>query len=137
MKARILFLDDNEERVRKFLSCTPFDVDVIVVRDAETAIDVIAGCDPNILFLDHDLGGEEMVDPDPLANTGTAVVKFLVARGWHHPSVKRIIVHSLNVPARTAMVKSLKDRGLWEVWDAPFTAWDWERIGSAWANLDL
>lgn len=135
MKKRILFLDDNEERIRGVLLRIPFDVEVVVVRDASTCIDAIIGMDPDVLFLDHDLGGEEMVEEDEHGNTGTAVVRFLVDHGANYPSIKRIILHSLNTPARINMKGSLDSTGRYEVWDAPFTAWDWQRFDGAWKNL--
>lgn len=136
MKPRVLFLDDNEERIRGFLLRVPFDVEVIIVRDADTAIEAIEHMRINVAFLDHDLGGKVNVATDPYGNTGSCVVRHLVAYGFKYPWLKRIILHSLNEPARTSMRESLTAQGSWEVWDAPFTAWDWDRLNSAWKNLD-
>ena len=63
-------------------------------------------------------------------NTGSEVVRFLQKRTTIL-NVKRIVVHSLNTPARERMVKDLKKIGFF-VTDAPFTMIDWESISNAW-----
>lgn len=131
---RLLFLDDNEERVRSFLCHVPQDLSVVVVRDAIMAIEALIYLQPSVLFLDHDLGGEQMVAANPLKNTGSMVVEALVAHDFPH--VRRIICHSLNTPARKLMVERLKSADTdWEVWDAPFVNWNWQTLHRSWEDL--
>ena len=132
---RILILDDNEERVHSVLKRIPFDVEVVVVRDASTCIDAIAGIRLDVLFLDHDLGGEVMVKEDEHGNTGTAVVRFLVDHSKHYPEIKRIVCHSMNEPARKRMVADLLKAG-YHTWDAPWALWDWKLVPVLWENPD-
>lgn len=105
---RILFLDDNPARLRWARREFIPGHDLSLVDSAAAATDLLGslfGWD--LVFLDHDLGGEEHADPsDP--NTGSAVVRW-VAR--NRPGVGRFIVHSLNAPAANGMVLSLREAG--------------------------
>ena len=110
---RVLFLDDNPDRTKKFRSWFPS------AETAETADEIIALLikgDTDHLFLDHDLGGEVYVDPD-LPNTGMAVVRWIEE---NKPSIEKIIIHSLNADRAVEMVVRLTLAG-YQASRNPFT----------------
>lgn len=100
----ILFLDDSPERARRFRASWP---SAIIVSTAAEAITQLATQPWNHVLLDHDLGGEEHVDSSR-DDTGMAVVRWIVD---NNPIINNIIVHSLNTPARIAMVSALVNAG--------------------------
>ncbi len=111
----ILFLDDDLYRCKRFLSRTPSASIVTTARDAIFALVEIPAWD--IVYLDHDLGGEEHVDgsrPD----TGMEVVRWIVK---HKPTIGKVIIHSLNYPAAIAMHDALESAG-YQCDRVPFTA---------------
>lgn len=63
-----------------------------------------------ILHLDHDLGGQVMVDPS-IENCGSEVVRALVEEGHAAYDPIAIIVHSYNIPAARWMVAALQNHG--------------------------
>lgn len=102
---RVLFLDDNSARLRWARRELGPGNHLVLTETAEQT--VLALADPqgwNLVFLDHDLGGETFVNPDE-ANTGSAVVRWIVA---NRPRVDWFVVHSLNAPAANRMVANLR-----------------------------
>lgn len=101
----ILVLDDDHNRLKVFKSQIPNG------KQFETAEAVIAGIQGNtpidVLFLDHDLGGETYVDSAE-KNTGMEVVRWIVA---NKPVINQIIVHSHNHPAGVQMTTELTNAG--------------------------
>jgi CheY-like chemotaxis protein len=105
---RILFLDDNKERHRAVKPHFLHD-------EAYTTSDAIALLQKHnydIVFLDHDLEGKEMLAPanDLLTEykaeeTGFTVVKWIVA---NKPVIPLIVVHSLNPAGAESMVSLLR-----------------------------
>jgi len=96
----ILFLDDNPIRIAKFQQAVPY---ATIVETAKECIEQINKTQWDWIFLDHDLGGESFVDgarPD----TGMEVVRHLIEYKKNKP---RIVVHSLNAPARERMCLDL------------------------------
>lgn len=74
----------------------------------------------DLIFLDHDLGGEEMVSTGH-EDCGSRVVDFLVDNPAIHQAQGQIIVHSFNRVAAPRMAQRLKCPwvpGLWlkDVW---------------------
>ncbi len=103
MAERILFLDDSPERRRAA-------VKAMLARTCETADQAIAliAQQWDAIYLDHDLGGEQD-DPTcegPDGKTGMHVVDALASRGPRDG--ERIVLHSLNVPARAEMHARLR-----------------------------
>lgn len=112
----VLFLDDCPQRTKKFRSRYPY---AKCATTASGIIDLIkAEAEIDALFLDHDLGGRQMVSSDE-EDCGMRVVDFLVASD---PKIKvrRITVHSLNRPAGKEMVFRLHDAGYRRVGYTPF-----------------
>lgn len=112
---RVLFLDDATGRRSKFIQLVPHGH---CVETADACIAKLA--EPwDVVFLDHDLGGEAHSDPAG-DNTGSAVVRWVAA---NRPRVRCFVVHSLNTPAGTAMVRGLQDAG----YEAAYLPWAWMR----------
>lgn len=89
----VLVLEDDPERIKQFkkrLIGNTFQI----VSDADAAILALTYNKWDVLFLDHDLGGETYV-PSSNANTGYQVAKFLHDNPKYKPS-EAIIIHSLN-----------------------------------------
>ena len=100
----ILFLDDDKNRQRTFRSAFPA---ADIVSTANECIDMLDASKWDLVCLDHDLGGEQYVDPAE-KNTGMEVVRWIES---NRPSVGRFIVHSLNFPARWEMTTRLDHDG--------------------------
>jgi len=98
----VLWLDDSNDRTKLFRSHAPYAV--LTETAAECIAKMIAADEPwDVVFLDHDLGGETYVDPS-LPNTGSAVVRWICE---NKPKIKRVIVHSCNTVAAQYMTEDL------------------------------
>lgn len=101
----ILFLDDDLNRTDAFLKIIPYAKTTLtapgMINYLKTAKDI------DIVFLDHDLGGEQMVSSNR-EDCGMEVVRWMVE---NQPDLNQVIVHSLNQPAAVEMVAKLKDVG--------------------------
>jgi len=104
----IFFLDDDEYRVKTFRSMFPA---TLVAWTSWEIIKMLKEYTVPLeyLFLDHDLGGEQFVNPER-ENTGSEVVRWVVA---NKPLVERIIIHSHNEPAAKMMEADLLEAGYW------------------------
>ena len=100
----ILFLDDNPERQKAFKRKI---TTAIIVATSQACIEALSIEDMewDMVFLDHDLGGEEMVGSDR-DDCGMAVVRWI---SQNEPFIRHIIVHTMNPPAGVEMERSLKD----------------------------
>ena len=98
---RVLFLDDNAERIEKAYEVfEDDDIEVVVSSwSAITALNDPAGWD--LVMLDHDLGKE-------LDDNGMNVVVWV---DQNKPKVKKFIVHSWNVVTAPIMVERLQNAG--------------------------
>lgn len=92
---RILFLDDNGERHAHFKAMLAFNTDVDHVWTAQECMDALKNNPTyDLVCLDHDLGGRQMVTEK--AGSGSEVAEFIrndLARD-HYP--KNVIIHSWN-----------------------------------------
>lgn len=100
----ILFLDDDPYRQAFFRSKVPY---ATIVDNANDCIEQLKKQRWDEVFLDHDLGGEIYQDPNE-KNSGSEVVRFIVDNG---PIIGKIVVHSMNQPARNKMARDLIDAG--------------------------
>jgi CheY-like chemotaxis protein len=93
---RILFLDDNSARHKTFEKKVGNGHLVTYVWSAIEAQNVMIS-EPrfDVFSLDHDLGGEEMVDINK-ENTGSAVARFIVNELPQDKYPEKIIIHSMN-----------------------------------------
>src|SRR5262245_41886870 len=101
---KILFLDDDKKRYRRFLSAHPA---ATIVHTAQEAIVALRTASWDVVSLDHDLGGQQFQNPQE-SNSGSAVVRFLAAT-W--VPIGRIIIHFFNVPAAQDMQSLLHHAG--------------------------
>jgi hypothetical protein len=101
---RVLVLEDDPTRLALFRGAHPF---ATYVETAAECVAQLARQDWDDVCLDHDLGGEMFADPQR-ENTGSGVVRWIVA---NRPRIRRVLVHSLNGPAATAMVQMLTKAG--------------------------
>lgn len=127
---RILFLDDSRERQKCALRWMTCDL-------AETAAGCIAALkvlDYDLVFLDHDLGGEQCDTLETDGPNGMDVVRFLCERG---PRDETIIVHTLNPAAGPVMVERLREAGF-RVKRWPFTALleHWRSAPEQWVRYE-
>ena len=119
---RVLFLDDNQNRCKRFRMTVPY---ATIVNTAEETSGQLKH-QWDIVFLDHDLGGEIFVDSDNL-NTGMEVVRWIEE---NKPKVTKFVVHSINTPAAKNMMARLLDMG-YEVDRLPFiNLWSTGYMGS-------
>lgn len=101
---KILILEDDPTRILQFKS-NLIGADVTYVDTAESAKKVLIQEQFDVLFLDHDLGGEQNTSSDPDGNNGYAVALFVKENPQHMPGT--IIVHSLNPSGVQAIMTSL------------------------------
>lgn len=113
MKEITLFLDDDGNRTKTFVSRVP---SALTHSTADSICQGIAaakeaGEKVKYLFLDHDLGGEIYVDSNR-EDCGMEVVRFLAKHVAEYITViDTIIVHSHNQPAAERMVYNLREYG--------------------------
>ncbi len=107
----VLFLDDDPNRIRNFRSVVPY---ATIVETAPDCIEQLNN-DWDVVFLDHDLGGEIFVDPKR-KDTGSEVVRWIEA---NKPNIQRIIVHTCNHQVSYKMICDLTAAG-YKAEDIPF-----------------
>ena len=106
---KIFILEDSNERIKQFKKRF-FKEELYIERDVKAAIKLFKGNYPfDVIFLDHDLGGEEMVDSND-NNTGYQFVKWMVEN--YKVDGTDIIVHSLNPQGADRMIFEMKEHGV-------------------------
>ena len=105
----IIILEDSPERMKVFNRLC-IGKEMLHFEEADKCIDALND-EPEVyqLWLDHDLGGEQLVDSNR-EDTGMEVVRFLVANDLTS-KIKNIIVHSHNAVAHRIMVADLHKAG--------------------------
>lgn len=98
---RVSWFQDNLDDFRHTDTASGF---IAMLSDAHTMNETI-----DVLFLDHDLGGDVYVSSDE-PNTGMEIVRFLENKK-SVPKINKIVCHSLNSPARANMVERLTNLG--------------------------
>lgn len=118
---KILILEDNPERIKKFRRMfLPAD-ELFIHTDVESAISQLKSeSDFNLLLLDHDLGGEIFVDSS-LENTGSGFCRRFCAMENYSRNLD-IIVHSMNPAGARNMVSILHGAGFGRVKTIPFSS---------------
>ena len=102
---RILTLEDDPQRHVKFRENLS-GAHLLIVEKVEDAIAKLKDESWDWLFLDHDLGGQQMVDSsDP--TTGYWVAKWLEENPDRQPG--NIIIHTCNTPGAKNMLTCLPD----------------------------
>jgi hypothetical protein len=117
---RILLLEDDFNRIKVFKTLDPT---ITVTNTANDCIEQLKnGGKWDILYLDHDLGGEIYVDTSN-PNTGSEVARWLS----NNPTeLDCIFIHSYNYPAVQHMTALLREYG-YIVSLRPFSK-SWERL---------
>jgi len=103
----VLFLDDNPARTKVFLTYYPH------ADTVDTAVDCIKAMQQkpyDVVFLDHDLGGESFVDP-LRDDCGMAVVRWITDPLKFTDPVSVYVVHSHNHRAAETMAELLEKKG--------------------------
>ena len=103
---QILFLDDAPERAAAFLAAHP---SAVWVRTVEQCIELLEQPWDEV-HLDHDLGGEVLVDHER-ADCRMAVVRWLCEESRPHLRETRFIIHTHNPNAACMMVLHLQVMG--------------------------
>lgn len=101
---KILIVEDNEFRIKKFRSCL-LNHDFHIAISANDAIEYLKNNQYDLIFLDHDLGGLEMIDSN-FYNTGYTVAKYMAANDIEC----EVIIHSLN-PVGAKNIQSIIPKG--------------------------
>lgn len=118
----VLVLEDDLNRVDIFKRKLGGRFDLCFVETAMDAIVAIQSEDFDVIFLDHDLGGEVYVSTED-TNTGSEVVRWMIAyHGALFTYNPYVIIHSLNTPAAEDMERKLKSADFPFVYRIPFTA---------------
>jgi CheY-like chemotaxis protein len=103
-KPLILIIEDDPNRMYAFYKV--LDKTKYEIVHAEWAEDAIRffeqGLQPNIIFFDHDLGGQQFVESTDI-NTGYQVAKYLVKHKYY---CEQAIIHSCN-PAGAENIRAL------------------------------
>lgn len=111
---KILFLDDNQDRINHFIQHASKH-DLTIVNTAPQAIEAIKNNNFDILFLDHDL--DEDLHED-INGTGMDVVRHIIIEELKFPL---IIIHSWNHPAAVFMLFKLNQNNIEQlVFRCPF-----------------
>jgi len=109
---KMLVLEDNEDRIKVFKEAL-IKHDVDYTDSSKEAIELLKKNPYVTIFLDHDLGGKEMVMSGE--NTGYEVAKFLSEHKSLMP--KQVIIHSLNGVGSSNMKRALPNAlvvpGIW------------------------
>lgn len=104
---KILFLDDDAERTKIFLSHHP---EAICVEHAEDCYKYLLSEPWDEVHLDHDLGGKVYIDSAE-TDTGMEVVRVMTDAAKEHLKETLFIVHSWNPVGAKRMIDSLGDYG--------------------------
>jgi len=114
---KIFILEDSIERIKRF-KARFFKADLFIAESVNEAVKLFKENYPfDVIFLDHDLGGEEMVE-SVNENTGYQFSKFI--SGYDLKGVD-IIVHSLNPQGADNIIQLLKGNDI-RSRRVPFTA---------------
>jgi CheY-like chemotaxis protein len=98
----VLVLEDDAGR-QKIFARNLIGTDFLIVETAADAIQALEAHSWDYLFLDHDLGGEQMVESGP--GTGYEVAEWLVNNPAKQPP--NIIIHSFNPSGAENMKRAL------------------------------
>lgn len=114
-KLKILVLEDDKNRIASFKKAFEHRFDVTYVDQAAKCVDVMfdaanLGEAFDVIFLDHDLGGQVYVNEEE-SNTGSEVVRWMIEDDRPALEQPQIVIHSMNTPAAINMENNLKRAG--------------------------
>lgn len=116
-------LEDDGKRGNDFMALLP-NHSLTICNNAQTAIEILSNIKFDVIFLDHDLGGQVYVDTEN-PNTGTFVVRKLSETVNTETPV---VVHSWNAVAAQAMADYLKEHHEGDVGNAFFASMEFKQI---------
>jgi len=109
---KVLVLEDSEERIvefkKRFASKLHIDVAVVYVDNVEDFKTQMLENKPELILLDHDLGGQVYVSSSK-EDTGAEAVRFIVKNFTLKDFPFPIIIHSLNGPGSDYMFDLLME----------------------------
>ena len=109
---KILILEDSQERMKQFRERL-VGHEVVIVEESRDCIVQLQNSTWDVLFLDHDLGGQTMVESGP--GTGYEVARWLEANPQRQPP--HIVVHSFNPDGADKMIaclpQAMRAPGIW------------------------
>lgn len=100
----ILVLEDDRGRWESFTKNMSIGNNLVIVEFAKEAIEQLKNGGWDVLFLDHDLGGQILVESGP--GTGYEVACWLEEHSEMAPEV--VIIHSMNVYGARKMQIAVK-----------------------------
>lgn len=107
----VLVLEDDESRIKKFMQYIP---NVTITTTAKECIEQLEKSNFDIVFLDHDLGGEVFVNSSN-NDTGMEVVRWLCSHKLSKNTMELyntlFLIHSLNLVAVENMGIKLQECG--------------------------
>jgi hypothetical protein len=134
---RVFVLEDDPFRIKRFR-------DACLGRHDLTLTDRLSGprgaftvYQPpyDLIYLDHDLGGRQMVDSRE-EETGAAFTRWMPVAGEEQPQPV-ITIHSYNLPGATNMHRLLRDKGYTKVILWPFCQTVIDVLKEAVLSLDV
>ena len=107
-KPKVLFMDDRSKRIHsaigKFKNC-----DLTIVTNVIECLQFLSNEEWDVVFLDHDLGGQEFMDPSS-PFSGMEVLRYISRTSWPIEKKKpNFVIHSSNTFAAMAMEEYLKE----------------------------
>jgi CheY-like chemotaxis protein len=124
--SKILILEDDPNRMDIFRGTLQERHEIISADNAIDFIKLLQDNAADVIFLDHDLGGQTFVS-DADKNTGSEVVRFLTRDGdvgfgaFYRYHNTPIIIHSHNFPAAERMQQKLEAIGYSHIHRIPFS----------------
>lgn len=124
--ARILILEDDPNRMEIFRVSLEGRHEIVASDNAADFIKLLEDDAADVIFLDHDLGGQTYVAASDV-NTGSEVVRFMTRGGdagfgsFYRYHNTPIIIHSHNIPAAERMQQNLVAIGYSRVHRIPFS----------------
>lgn len=106
MSVRILVLEDNPDRQEAFRRRYP---DAVIVATAPACIERLA--EPwDLVYLDHDLGGNRLPGSDR-EDCGMVAVRYIIEHRPEHLEPAKFVIHSANHHRAQIMVADLRRAG--------------------------
>lgn len=119
MKPKLLFVDDNWERIRKALDIYGERYEVVIALTVPDTLRQLVGNNFSVLSLDHDLLGHDFQDVDS-PNCGSEIARYISKTGWPEHRLKpEIWLHTTNMFAGNAMKYAFEMMGF-KVFIRPF-----------------
>ena len=127
---KIFILEDDDERILWFKEQWGNHCELTITTCIDSAIRDYTG-DYDGLFLDHDLGGRQMVDSIE-SNTGYTFCKWIIENTETNKKIP-IVVHSMNPAGSDKMAEILTDNKFIDVFKISYpylkTLWYTNQIG--------